>query len=121
MILYIILGSVGAIQMTILAVYNKNNENQGWFGKISLAGFPYSKPICKVVPSRVKEVNIDCDGDDTIIKVYDFGFLPRKIVNIPHHVSFQHICYHPEFRKFENYTTEDDYICDYEIRKKLNK
>lgn len=78
MIVYYFLACLACLQMMILFYYNYNNQNQGWFGKTSFGGFPYSRPICKIIPAGVQTIKIGCEGDDTITEVFDYGFLPRS-------------------------------------------
>jgi len=74
---YIVLALIAIIQMCILYAVNNGNENQDWLNKLTLGGFPYSAPICKRVPVAINRMNIECYGDDTIMKVLDIGILPR--------------------------------------------
>lgn len=52
------MAAIAILQMTILYLYNTENKDQDFFGKISIAGFPYAIPDCKIIPAKFESVNI---------------------------------------------------------------
>lgn len=122
---YLVLALIASVQMTILYCYNSNNKNQDWFGKMTLGGFPFSRPICKIIPAKVGVANFECEGDDTIITVLDFGFLPdaEKISHDKECTAdscCSEVCYEPKFRKsYYNWLYDDKFACDRELQRHL--
>lgn len=129
---YIVLAIIAIIQMGILYAYNNDNTNQSFFAKLTLGGFPYSEPICKVVPFKVNHMHVECSGEDTILEVIDYGILPKashpkmkKALNDPNFKKyfpretdpFHGRCYlGNDFRNQSFYKEQEIFDCDRELQ-----
>lgn len=117
---FLVLAMIAVIQMSILYAYNKDNNNQGLFAKLTLGGFPYSRPICMSYPGAVMSMTIGCDGNDTIQQIFDYGFRPNVKDGDDESTKYEGLCLGKDFRREEpqnvNEGTDETYICDIELR-----
>ena len=63
---YLVISLIAITQMTIMYKYNSDNEDLGFFGKTSMAGFAYSRPVCKILPASLSDMHMTCDKGDVI-------------------------------------------------------
>ena len=64
--IYMKISIIAITQMTIMYKNNSENEDLGFFGKTSIAGFAYSRPLCKILPASLSDMHVNCDKGDVI-------------------------------------------------------
>lgn len=58
---YVLISIIAVVQMLIMYQYNISNQDVGFLGKISVAGFPYARPVCKIYPANIDDIHFSCD------------------------------------------------------------
>lgn len=104
--------------MAILYGINKDNKDEGFMGKLSIAGFKYSEPVCKIVPAHVRKLNLDCPSGMYIQKVFDVGFHPF-FIDEPSNIyiqEYQQACIGSKFRTDQAYNFDERFACDRAIQ-----
>jgi len=111
---YCILAAIAILQMAVLYWNNRANSSVPHLQKISIASYPYSRPICKHTLAQLKRVSVSCEGSDVIQKVFDYGFLPLG----GDHGNLQERCILEDVRRNDKaYQTHPDFTCDRDAKR----